>query len=110
MAKSYSLIIADAQQRNPNLPEEIVRASSRNFYVYLSYQTRRQGNHWNTFIWLYKALELDPINILKNSDLWKHAFTSILKLIAQPVTSLIWPDYSSWIQFKKRFKFNKQIE
>jgi hypothetical protein len=110
MVKSYSLVMADAKQRNPKLSEDITRSSSRNFYVYLSYQTRRQGNHWNTFIWLYKALEIDPINILKNTQLWKHAFTSLLKLIAQPVTSLIWPNYSSWIQFKQRFSLNKHID
>jgi len=117
MAKSYSIIIADARQRNPKLPVDIIRASSRNFYVYLSYQTRRQGDHWNTFYWLYKALKLDSINILKNYQLWAHAFTSLLKLVAQPVTSLVWQNPSSWIEFKRRFSskhiingFNKQVD
>jgi glycosyltransferase involved in cell wall biosynthesis len=104
MVKSHFLVMADAQQRNPQLPANISRSSTRNFYVYLSYQTRRQGNHWNTFYWLYKALELHPINILKNYQLWEHGLTSLLKLVAQPVTSLIWPNPTSWIEFKRRFR------
>jgi len=107
MLESYSLVMAEAQQRNPQLPVSIYQASRVNFYVYLSYQTRRQGNHWNTFYWLYKALSTDPISILKNRQLWKHAFTSFLKLIAQPISSLIWPNYSDWMQFKQRFTLNK---
>jgi glycosyltransferase involved in cell wall biosynthesis len=102
MVKSYSLVMADAQQRNPQISANIYCSSARNFYVYLSYQTRRQGNHWNTFHWLYKALELDPVNILKSSQLWQHSFTSLLKLLAQPVTCLIWPNPSTWSQFKRR--------
>jgi glycosyltransferase involved in cell wall biosynthesis len=110
MLKSYSLVMAEAQQRNPQLPPRISQASRVNFYVYLSYQTRRQGNHWDTFYWLYKALNTDPISILKNRQLWKHTFTSFLKLVAQPITSLVWPNYSDWMQFKRRFTFNKQAD
>ena len=107
MLKSYSLVMAEAQQRNPQLPASISQASRVNFYVYLSYQTRRQGNHRDAFYWLYKALNTDPISILKNRQLWKHAFTSFLKLIAQPITSVIWSNYSDWMQFKRHFAVNK---
>jgi SAM-dependent methyltransferase len=51
------------------------------------------------------SLELDPVNILKNFQLWQHAFTSLLKLVAQPVTSLIWSNPSTWGQFKRRLIF-----
>lgn len=29
---------------------------------------------------------------------------SILKLIAKPITSLVWPDHYSWSKFRQRFK------
>jgi uncharacterized membrane protein YkgB len=34
----------------------------------------------------------------------------ILKIAAKPLTSLIWQNHESWLQFKQRFVLNQQSE
>jgi hypothetical protein len=34
---------------------------------------------------------------------------SLLKLLAQPVTSLVWKDHRSWLEFRQRFKSTPDV-
>jgi len=108
MAKSHLLVLADVQQRYPKIPSTIYQRSRSNLYMYLAAQSRRCGNHWSTLSWLYKALQIDSTNLLRN-ELYKMSIKSLLKLIAQPITSLLWSDHHSWLQFKQIFKSNNSV-
>ena len=108
MAKSHLLVLADVQQRHPEIPVTIYQWSISNFYMYLAYESRRSGNHWSTLFWLYKALLVDPLNILR-FQLYRMLITSLLKLIAQPVTSLVLSDQRSWFQFNQRSSSNERV-
>ena len=103
MAKSYFLVMADVEQRHPEIPSFIYQWSRSNFYVYLIHQSLRTGQHWSTLYWLYKAFRVDSLNIL-NFNLYEMGIKSLLKFLAQPVTSLVWKDHRSWLEFKQRFK------
>lgn len=102
MAKSYRLVMADVQQRHPEIPAIIYQWSISNFYMYLAGESRRSGNHWSTLFWLSKALLVDPINILR-FQLYTMSINSLLKLIAQPVTSVVSPLH------RYTFQLNQQV-
>lgn len=108
MARSQFLVLEDVQQRHPEIPSIIYQWSRSNFYRYLLGQSNKCGKHWNTLFWLYKTVGEDPIYLLRFQP-YTLAIKSLLKLIAQPVTSLIWPGHSSWLQFKQRFSSNHRV-
>ena len=108
MAKSHHLVLVDSQQRHPEIPSTIYQWSKSRLYIYLAAESKRCGDHWSTLFWLYKALQINPTNILY-TGLYKMFIKSFLKLIAQPVTSLLWSDHRSWLQFKQSFRSNHQL-
>ena len=108
MAKSHQLTMADAQRRNPEIPAKIYRWSRSSYYLYLAHQSRRCGYHWSSLFWTYKALKLEPV-ILLNNQLYKPSLISLLKLIARPLTSLIWSNHISWLRFKRQLKPNRRV-
>jgi glycosyltransferase involved in cell wall biosynthesis len=108
MAKSYQLVLEDVEQRHPEIPSFIYKWSRSNFYVYLIHQSLRTGQHWSTLYWLYKAFRVDSLNLL-NFNLYEVGIKSILKFLAQPVTSLVWKDHRSWLEFKQRFKPTPEV-
>jgi glycosyltransferase involved in cell wall biosynthesis len=108
MAKSYFLVMADVEQRHPEIPSFIYQWSRSNFYVYLIHQSQRTGQHWSVLYWLYKAFRVDSLNLL-NFNLYEMGIKSLLKLLAQPVTSLVWKDHRSWLEFKQRFKSTPDV-
>jgi glycosyltransferase involved in cell wall biosynthesis len=99
MAKSHQFLIAEIQQRHPEIPASIYRASQSNFYIYLARQSSRGGNHRSTLFWLYQALRFDVWRTTLDHNLYVLGIPSLLKLIAQPVTSLIWPNHLAWLNF-----------
>jgi len=108
MAKSYFLVMTDVEQRHPEIPSFIYQWSRSNFYVYLIHQSQRTGQHWSLLYWLYKAFQVDALNLL-NFPLYEMGIKSLLKLLAQPVTSLVWKDHPSWLEFKQRFKSTPDV-
>lgn len=108
MVKSHQLTMADAQQRNPNTPAMIYRWSCSNYYRYMVSKSHQCGDHGNSLFWTCKALAIDPVILLDN-HLYKPLLINILKLIAYPLTSLIWPDHISWLRFKQRFKASPKV-
>jgi len=105
MVRSYHLVMAAVQQRHPELPARLYRWSCSNFYSYLAEQSRRCGNHGATLFWLYKAVQLDFVPLLLPNT-YKKFGTSLLKLMVQPVTTLIWQDHRAWLEFRARFRLN----
>jgi len=109
MAKSHYLMLQSVRQKHPKIPATIYRLSSSSFYMYLARQSSQRGSHRSTLFWLYKALRADFITPFLRFGLYTLSIKSLLKLIGQPVTSLIWSDHPSWVQFKQRFKSNHRV-
>jgi glycosyltransferase involved in cell wall biosynthesis len=99
MMRSYELVMAAARQRKPGVPESIYRLSGSHYCIYLAIKSQQMGKHGDCLKWAYQALRFD-IATLKHYRL----LFILLKLIAYPVTSLIWPDHFSWIRFRETFK------
>jgi len=88
MAKSQSLIMADVQQRHPEIPSSIYRWSSSNFYIYLAVKSNRSGNHQSTLLWLYRAFKEDLFMALLRHNLYFLSVESLLKmLVSHPTES-----------------------
>ena len=109
MAKSHCLMLQTVRQKHPEIPAAIYRLSSSSFYMYLARQSSQRGNHRSALFLLYKALRSDLLTPFLRFGLYTLSIKSVLKLIAQPVTSLICPDHASWVQLKQQFKFNHQV-
>lgn len=103
MAKSYELVMADVQVRHPEIPSTIYRWSRGFFYHYLMGKSYKSGAHWHTLQWLVLTLRDDP-SLLLRPGLYPMILTCLLKIAAKPVTSLIWPDHRSWLEFRQRFR------
>ena len=108
MEKSFYLLMEDVQQRHPEIFHNIYQWSSSNFSYYLAQRSTIGGDHWNTILYLYKASRLDFLFFLHPGVHWRF-IKSLLKLVAEPITSLIWQDHGSWLQFRKRFLFSYQV-
>ncbi len=104
MTKSYHLVMADVQQRHPEIDPTVYQWSSSNFYFYLAGKSNQCGDYWSVIFYLYKASRLDFLPLLRPL-LYRLLIASLLKIVTKPVTCLIWPDHRSWLQFKQRFRF-----
>lgn len=108
MARSYNLVIADVQQRHPEIPTAIFHWSGSFFYNYLLGKSYGCGQHWSAIKWLYKALKLD-IALLLRPGIYRAFVTCLLKIAAKPVNSLIWQDHRPWLQFSQQSRSNHQV-
>ena len=108
MSKSHLLVMNDVKKQPIDIDDVYYQLSKSNFCIYLALKSSSSGNHWNTLTWLYKAWRSD----LKFALLYHYSYTlsvaSLLKLIARPVTSLIWSDHYAWVQFRKKYKWQKR--
>lgn len=108
MAKSRELIWQSIRQKYPNIPAAIYRLSTSSFYMNLARQSSLHGKHKSTLFWLLKSLEIEFFTPFLRLGFYILLIKSLLKIIAQPVTALIWTDHNAWVKFKQRFKSNKQ--
>ena len=108
MARSYSLMMASVQQRNPALPAQLIYLAKVKYYLYLVDQSIRCGAHGSTLLWLCKVIKLDT-SLLLNYSVYKRLIISSLKLIFQPVTTLFWSNHYSWISFRKKINPNDRV-
>ncbi|MEG4014134.1 MULTISPECIES: glycosyltransferase family 2 protein [unclassified Microcoleus] len=86
MAKGHSLIMANVRQQHPEIPSNIYRWSSSNFYIYLAVKSNRSGNHRSTLFWLAQAFKEDLFMSLLRHNLYLLLITSLLKIIVSPPT------------------------
>ncbi|MBW4636270.1 MAG: glycosyltransferase family 2 protein [Iphinoe sp. HA4291-MV1] len=106
MERSYNLMMADFQRRYPQIPTHIYHWSASSYYVYLAWKSRASGDYWSTLIWLYKAIKLDYTPLLLR-PVYQCIIECLLKIAAKPITSLIWQDHHSWLQFREKLDFQK---
>ena len=99
MGKSYDLILEDAKQKYPEIPVYIYQWGKTNFYFYLLGLSYVNSNYLNVIFWTYKIVSLDFAARL-SLVLYRMFIMSILKLIAKPITSLVWADHYSWSKFR----------
>lgn len=100
MMRSYELVMAKARQRNPEVSDSVYRLSASDYSMCLSIRSQQMGNHWDCLRWAYRAAKFD-LSALKH---YKVMLISATKLIAYPITSLVWVDHSAWIKFKEPLK------
>lgn len=101
MRRSFELIIEEVQERHPDLSPELIRWSRSNFYRYLANKSYAAGSFEKALYWLRKVVRVDPAALL-SSHIVKTALKSAVRHSARPLTSLLWPDRQSWLQFKRR--------
>jgi glycosyltransferase involved in cell wall biosynthesis len=103
MAKSFELVILDARQRRPEFPSEIYDWAACSFRVFLSSNEINYGNYWNGLYWLYQAIKQDSAILLRRY-IYRCIAICIVNILAKPVTSLIWDNHESWLEFKNKLK------
>ncbi|MBW4571918.1 MAG: glycosyltransferase family 2 protein [Tolypothrix carrinoi HA7290-LM1] len=108
MAKSYNLVMADFQKRHREIPTYIYNWSASAFYVYLSWKSRACGDYWTTLGWIYNAVKLDYSPLLLR-PIYQCVIECIFKIAFKPITSLIWSDHHSWLQFLEKFKLVRKV-
>ncbi len=100
MARSYELVMQQAQKYHPEIPPIIHQWSSSIFYDYLLGKSYQNGHHRMALYWLQKVLQQDK-SLLLRPGLYRLFLTCLIKLAIHPVTSRIWPSHRDWLQFKK---------
>ena len=107
MAKSFHLVMADVQQRHPEIPNYIYQWSTSHFYTYLFWKSYAGGDYLSSIFWLYETLKVDFTPLLCGR-LYRQFLLCIIRIVAKPATSLIWRDHHSWLQFRKSLSPNRQ--
>jgi hypothetical protein len=74
----------------------------------LARQSSLHGKHKTTLFWLYQSVKTEFFTPFLRLGLYILLIKSLLKLMAQPVTSLIWKDHNAWVNFKQKFKSKQQ--
>lgn len=103
MAKSYHLVMSEIQRRHPEIPAAVHEWAKSSFYNYLLGKSYVSGDYRNALLWLFKGAIADPI-LLFRPGVYHALIIGILKLLVQPVTTLVWKDHRAWMQFRRRFK------
>lgn len=106
MVKSYELVMADVQQRHPETSDSIYRLSKIFYYNYMLGKFYSSGGYWNTLLCLVKAVKADWA-MLTRPGVYVMIAVCLIKIAANPITSLIWSDHRSWLQFKQKFIKNE---
>ncbi|MBW4603103.1 MAG: glycosyltransferase family 2 protein [Calothrix sp. FI2-JRJ7] len=104
MERSYNLLMADFQQRHPEIPTYIYDLSASNFCFYLSAASQSCGDYWSTLVLVYKSIKLDYTQII---SLFKYQFLIklLLKIAVKPIMSWMGLEHDYWYQYlKKKFK------
>lgn len=104
MHNSHKLVMADIQKRHPEIPPIIFKLACANYYRYLGCKSREVGKYWDSLMWMFSAIILDPITLL-NYHLYKPTTMNFIELLTTPIKLLIWKNHESWQQFKQQIKY-----
>ncbi|MBW4665202.1 MAG: glycosyltransferase family 2 protein [Chroococcus sp. CMT-3BRIN-NPC107] len=102
MVKSYELVMANVRKLHPEIPASIYHLSAIFYYNYLIGKTYDCGAYGNTLLCLLAALKTDW-TILLRPGVYVKAIACVFKIAANPITSLIWSNQRSWVEFKQNF-------
>uniref|UniRef100_B8HLM9 Glycosyl transferase family 2 n=1 Tax=Cyanothece sp. (strain PCC 7425 / ATCC 29141) TaxID=395961 RepID=B8HLM9_CYAP4 len=108
MARSYLLVQSEIRRTNAEIPDAAFRFFNSTFYLYLARQSSFNGHHGWVFFWVVKAFQNHLVTLLHPS-LYSLLVASGLKYLFYPLTSLIWPNHRSWIQFRNRLRLRKTL-
>ncbi len=109
MKKSCDLLLTSTQQRHPEIPTTIYRWARSNFNWYLALRSEQCGDHISTIYYLYGASRLDFLPLLR-PKFYTLLIKSLLKIVTKPITSLVWPDHRSWLEFIQKLRFQQVYE
>jgi glycosyltransferase involved in cell wall biosynthesis len=101
MEKFYHLVMTEIQRRHPEIPAPIYSWAKSSFYNYLLGKSYISGDYRSALDWLIKGVIADPI-LLTRPGIYQVLTIGTLKLLAQPVTTLIWKDHQAWMHFRQR--------
>lgn len=89
MAKSYALVLEEAQRKHPEIAERVFRWSKGMFYLYLATKSNACGDLHTSYKWLWRAVSKDWSALLLpwvNSQLIK----GTLRWVASPFLRSAW--------------------
>jgi hypothetical protein len=89
MAKSYALVLEEAQRRHPEIAARVYRWSKGMFYLYLATRSNACGDLRTSYKWLWRAIRQDWSCVLLpwvNSQLVK----GTLRWFASPFLRNAW--------------------
>lgn len=81
--RSYHLVMDSIRQRHPEIPEILFRWSQASMYFYSGSRRKECGDYLGSSLRYWQSLLLDPLVIMKRSQLYKDLFVNLL--------SLVWP-------------------
>ncbi len=108
MANSRELIWKSIREKYPNIPAAIYLLSSSSFYINLARQSSRHGKHKSTLFWLFKSLQKEFVTPFLRLEFYILLIKSLLKIMDRSATALIWTAHNAWVNFKQRFKSDRQ--
>jgi glycosyltransferase involved in cell wall biosynthesis len=107
MARSYEQIMKSIRKRHPEIPNCVFHWSAGYFYLYLTGKSYLSGNMPGALKWLWQSLHADP-SLLCAPVAYRLFVVSLLRILASPVTSSIWPDQQAWLEWKQRLRRRKR--
>jgi glycosyltransferase involved in cell wall biosynthesis len=93
MVKSYKITITSLEQKHPDIPTELYRWSTANFYWYIALKCRGSGEHMRTLQYFYHTARLDSLYLL-NISLYYIALSSLMNILLKPMINLPWRDHA----------------
>ncbi|WP_009633297.1 glycosyltransferase family 2 protein [Synechocystis sp. PCC 7509] len=106
MVKSYNLVMADVQRIHPAIPVNIYRLSNTFYYNYLLGKVYASGAHWSTLLCLFKTVKSDWATLVR-PGVYIMIVVCLIKIAVNPITSLIWSNHRSWVEFKHNLIKNR---
>jgi glycosyltransferase involved in cell wall biosynthesis len=95
MAKSYALVLEDAQRKHPEIARRVYRWSKGMFYLYLATKSNACGDLHTSYKWLWRAVRQDWSSLLLpwvDSQLVK----GTLRWLASPFMRSAWQRLGSF--------------
>jgi glycosyltransferase involved in cell wall biosynthesis len=102
MEKSYHMVLREIIERHPEIPKSVQNWARSSFYNYLLGKSYVSGDYRSSLVWLFKGIAADPILLLR-PGIYRALTIGTLKLLAQPLTTLIWPDHKAWMNFQQHW-------
>ena len=103
MTKAVDLILERVARHHPEIDLIIYQWARSKFAWYSAIKCDRAKNYRGVFVYMKKALKLDYLLLLR-PRFYRLGLSTLLKILFQPVTSMIWPDHYSWSTFEKSLR------
>ncbi|HYG74111.1 MAG TPA: glycosyltransferase family A protein [Planctomycetota bacterium] len=107
MGKSYDLIVEDIKTRHPEIPDDLLRWSQSYFYLYLMSKAYLSSNVRGALPWLSRAMRCDK-TLLLAPVVYRVYLMSSLRLLAEPLTTRLWPQREEWLDFRSMLTFQRK--